>query len=389
MRKMILYTIALLICCRSYAQDIYAPILEEIAANNLTIKALEWQADADRLQHRVGISLPNPEVEFGYLFGANSTAKKDISIMQPFNFPSVYVRQNKLANLQAQTTGHQFNMQRAEIMLTAKKACIDLIYNNALYKLYSDKKEYASKTLQAVEKLYKVGEATQIEYNQAVMNQSLADNELGMVALEKENLHSLLSSLNGGNPITFDIAAYSPEPLPLFDTLYNEALATNPLLQYLYSQALAAEQQVKVQRSAAFPKLAVGYGGEFAPDEHFQGIKIGLTIPLWENANTIRHAKSSYSASSAQYNDALLQYRLHLESLYKQAVLLQQNCENVKAKIAQNNNPALLYKAYEAGEMPLITYLQSSDYNTDVAVKYIEALHKLELLLSDLFAYKL
>ncbi len=40
------------------------------------------------------------------------------------------------------------------------------------------------------------------------------------------------------------------------------------------------------------PKLSAGYYSESVLDLKFKGFQIGITVPLWENSNTIKNAKS-------------------------------------------------------------------------------------------------
>ena len=66
------------------------------------------------------------------------------------------------------------------------------------------------------------------------------------------------------------------------------------------------------------PKFSVGYAGEFTPDEGWQGVKLGVSIPLWENRNRVKHARAEVAAAEQAMDDARLQYSARLEFLFEQ-----------------------------------------------------------------------
>lgn len=373
-------------------QDIYAPILQQIEQNSLTLDALKKQAEARKTGNRTGLTPANPEVEFGYLWG-NPVAignRKDISVRQTFDFPTVYAQRSKLADAQDDNAEYEYRAQRADLLLVAKKTCIELVYYNALSALYTEQTENARQIMNAVEKMRQAGEANILEYNKAVLNHTNISGELNRTNLERRRLLAELTRMNGGQPIVFDCASYDSHALPAdFDSWYAEAEANAPALHYLKAQAEASNRQVSLTKASTLPKFSVGYMGEFVTGEKFQGITVGMSIPLWENKNKVRQAEAEARTAVQLAEDARMQYYNRLKSLYAEIAGLQENVRQYDAVLQQNDNARLLLKAYQSGEISLLEYLLEMEYHFTALDKRLQAERDLELALAELNAYQL
>lgn len=393
MKRIVIFITLITSSLRLFAQeDRYAPVLSQIEQNSTTLKALREQADAQKLSYRTGLAPSNPEVEFGYLWGNPMATgnRKDISVKQTFNFPTTYIRRKQMADQQGESADLAYRQQRLELLLSAKQVCINLVYYNALLELYGKQAERAAQIESACEKMLKKGSGNQLDYNKAVFNRVSVEGEVAKIQLEREQLMSELQQLNGGQPIAFDFSAYSMLSLPTdFETWYATAKESHPALQYLHSQEAVADCNIRLNRSAWLPKWSVGYMGEFIPEQGFQGVTLGLTLPLWANKNRVRQAQAVAVATAQQRNDVELQYRSHWQRLYAQAAQLHETVERYAAVFSQHDNADLLYKAYTSGEIPLLNYLLETDYYLSAYVKQLQAQRDLELTLSELNGFRL
>ena len=393
MKKIIIFITLITSLLSLFAQeDMYAPVLSQIEQNSTTLKALREQADAQKLSYRTGLAPSDPEVEFGYLWGNPMATgnRKDISVKQTFDFPTTYIRRRQMADQQGESADFSYRQQRLELLLSAKQACINLVYYNALLELYRKQAERAAQIESACEKMLKKGSGNQLDYNKAVFNRISAEGEVAKIRLECERLMTELQQLNGGQPIAFDFSAYGTPSLPAdFETWYATVKESHPALQYLHSQEAVADCNIRLNRSAWLPKWSVGYMGEFIPEQRFQGVTVGLTLPLWENENRVRQAQAEAVATAQQRNDVELRYRSQWQRLYAQATQLRETVERYAAVFSQHNNADLLYKAYISGEMPLLNYLLETDYYLSAYVKQLQAQRDLELTLSELNGFRL
>lgn len=210
MKRFIFCISALWLSVSVFCQDIYTPILEQIEQNSTTLSALQELMKSQKLSNKTGLTPADPEVEFGYLWGSPIAIgnKKDVSVSQTFDFPTVYTQKHKLSNLQNNSVEYEYKSQRMDLLLTAKTTCIELVYYNALFELYSRQLDNARQIAEAFEKMQATGDANRLEYNKAMLNYTNFDNEIKRIDLERKRLLSTLTGLNGGKPITFDTKSF-------------------------------------------------------------------------------------------------------------------------------------------------------------------------------------
>jgi len=105
-------------------------IVSQIQANNLTLKALRQQKTADSTGNRTDIFLQNPDVGINYLFGNPSSIgnRTDFSVIQNFEFPTVYVYRNQISTLKNTQAEFQYEQELKNVIYETKLICNDLIY---------------------------------------------------------------------------------------------------------------------------------------------------------------------------------------------------------------------------------------------------------------------
>jgi outer membrane protein TolC len=160
-------------------------------------------------------------------------------------------------------------------------------------------------------------------------------------------------------------------------------------MRYRSAQVDIAERQVRLDRSMAMPKIAVGYMSERVAGERFQGVTAGLSIPLWENRNRVKQAQAETRAAEAEMTDARGQYLVRLRTLYGRVMELNGHAQNLRDALGKYNNVALLDKALAAGEISLPEYLLDAEYYYATIDKVLEAERDYRLALAELCAVEL
>jgi len=94
------------------------------------------------------------------------------------------------------------------------------------------------------------------------------------------------------------------------------------------------------------------------------------------------------TAVSRQTDDVRLQHRTHLRSLYDQVVRLQQTVAQYDAALSPDGL-ALLTRAFEKDELPLLSYLLEQDYWTTAYDRRMQAQRDLALAWAELNAWRL
>ncbi len=389
--KIFLTLLSLLSLTARAQQDTFSPILSQIEKNSTALQALQAQMEAQKTASRTGLAPRDPEVQLGYLWGSPTPIgnRKDISIRQEFDFPSVYARRNRLADKQEKALEWQYRNERMQLLLKARQTCIRLVYSNALASLYQEQANRARKMAEAYERMLQQGSTNQLELDKARLHKTTADGHLSAIRLEQNQLLAELQAMNGGKEVLLRDTAFVIPALPVsFNDYLTEAEQQHPTLQYMRQQMAIADGNICVVQAATLPKWSVGYMGEFVRNNTFQGITVGLSIPLWENKNRVRQARQQAIAVSQQSDDVRLQYLTHLRSLYDQAVQLQQTVARYDAALSPDGL-ALLNRAFEKGELPLLNYLLEQDYWTAAYDRRFQAQCDLALVVAELYAWKL
>ncbi|HHT30296.1 MULTISPECIES: TolC family protein [Petrimonas] len=390
--KKLIYFVVYLVPIMAMGQERYAAILQDIEANNTTLAALREETNAQMLGNRTGITLPDPEAEFNYLWGNPSLIgnRTDFSVTQSFDFPTAYHHRREIAGMQNRNAELRYKAQRIRLLLEAKQTCIELVYQNALVKEYSVRLDHARQIAESYRLRLEQGDANLLGYNKARLNLTAVDAQLAKAEAERERLLSELKRLNGGNePISLP-DHFLPSPLPTdFETWYSEAENRNPLLQYVKGEVNIVRAEVKLNRALLLPKFTTGYMSETVVGEQFRGITLGISLPLWENRSRLREAEARIKSSEAQLEDSRLQFYNQLQGLYRKASILRGHALELRQAVADSRNNGLLNKALESGEISLLEYLLELEYYYDAVEQALEVERDYELALAELSAVEL
>lgn len=371
-------------------QDAYSPVLEQIERNSTTLAALREQAEAQKLAGRADVAPADPEVEFGYLWGAPAAvgSRKDVSVRQSFDLPGVYARRGRLAEAMDGSAEWLYRSRRMELLLEAKRVCVELVYCNALAELYGRQLENARRIADVLGKKEQAGDANLLDLNKARLNLAAMEGEVRRVGIERERLLSELARLNGGNALEFDMSGFPPvSPVSAdFDGWYAEEAATSPALQYLMSQVEVGGRRVELSHAQSLPSFSLGYMGEFVSGQNYQGVTLGLSIPLWENRGKVRMARAEARASEVAAEDAKVQYYNRLKNLHARVAGLGENVRRYASALDAGDSGKLLSDAYEAGEISLLDYLVEVGYLVAAQDKLLQAERDYGLALAELNA---
>lgn len=137
------------------------------------------------------------------------------------------------------------------------------------------------------------------------------------------------------------------------------------------------------------PKFSAGYSLERTLGQKYQGISVGISIPLWENKNRVKQAKAGVVAAQAREQDSKQQFYDRLQNLYMRASGLQQTAIAYRESLKALNNTALLMKALDVGEISLLNYIVEIGLYYDTVNQTLAAERDFEKALADLSAVEL
>lgn len=400
MKRIIIATAALLAWLQLSAQNAdytstqngIGQVLVSIEQNNTSLKALREEVKAQQIGNRTGIFPAGPEVEFNYLWGNPSAigSRKDFSISQSFDFATISGMKSGMAKRRDMLADLQYKANRQAVLLQAKQLCIDLVYYNALHRELETRLAHAQTIADAYAEKLKRGEANMLEVNKAQMNLSNAQGEVARVEVERQTLLGNLQQLNGGVAVALDGVEYSSLSLPAnFETWYEEAEQKNPLLGYVRQQIEVNRQEVRVNRALNLPQLSAGFMSESTLGQKYQGVSVGISIPLWGNKNKVKQAKANVRAAEMRQQEARQYFYDQLQTLYHRAEGFRQTAQGYRHSLTILNSTVLLSKALNAGEISLLDYMTEIGFYYEVINKTLIAERDFEKAKAELYAVEL
>ncbi len=351
-------------------------VLHSIEANSTTLQALKQQTEAQKLGNRTGIYLANPEIGFGYLWGNPSSTgnRTDFSVTQSFDFPTAYAHKSKVANGRNLIADYEYERMRKELLLQAGTVCVNLVYCNALKTELDKRLQHARNIAAAWQERFARGDADILERNKAQLNLLNARKASEANNIERAALLAELQRLNGGQSVTFDDTTYPVYAIPQdFEQWYAQAQQRNPNLQAATQEIEISKQQVKLSRSMSLPKFSAGYMSEAILGTMLQGPTVGVSIPLWENKNTIKQAKAQTAAWQNIETDTRIQFYNSLKTQYAKATSLQTMVTDYRKAIQTTSNADLLKKALDMGQLSLINYIMELTIYYDAVDNVLQA----------------
>ncbi len=341
------------------AQNDMDRILAGIDQNNPTLATLRKQVEARKLANKTGIYLQNPEAGVNFFWGTPGAIgnRTDVSFTQSFDFPTAYAYRNRIAESRNEQADLVYMAARSRLFLEVRILCNDLTYNNTRETELDQRMVHAEGLLRSYQAKFDQGDATILELNKARLNVSVLRQQADANRIEKGVLLGELASLNGGKPVIWQASTYYAQVIPAdFDRWYQTVEEANSSLREMKKETEISAGNQKLQKSLALPGFSAGYLSEKTVGQNFQGVTLGMTIPLWENKNQVRYAKAQTAASESREKDGRLLYYNRLRQLHQKAVGLEQSVARFRSELTQYDNAGYLQKALDGGEITLIDY---------------------------------
>lgn len=375
-RYILLLVLLAAITGAGYAQNSYEHILNEVEKNNTTLQTLKQQAAATKMENKTGIYLDNPEVEVKHLFEGSADEGKltEIIVKQTFDFPSAYIHRSNISDGQNQLVEMEYRQLRKAILLEATAVCINLTYQNILREELGKRLSHAKSIADATQAKLNIGETDILERNKAQLSLLSARKAIEVCEIERNALLAELTRLNGGNPISFEQAAYATYRLPAsFDEWYQEIKEHNPILLAAAYNVEVSKKQEKLNRAMSLPRLSAGYVNERTGGNTQHGIAVGISVPLWQNKNTVKWARLQTKAYENAQTDARLQLYNTLKKQYDRAVSLHGLVDDYRKILGSISSDNLLKKALDQGQLSLLSYLMELSIYYDAIDTLLEA----------------
>lgn len=367
------------------AQSSLPSVLSSVEANNIELRALRGETEAAKAEARAESALPDPEVSFGYLW----YGRKDVSVSQALDWALLTGRRRAAVTAQDSLSNATYAAGRQDILRQARVAFADVVYGNQLVNLLSVKLEAAKQMEHVMRQRLAAGDARQTEVGDAALARVRATALLTRAQSSLDAALAELKSLNGGVEITVNDTLYCEDvSLPAdFTSWFSAIMPQIKKLDVARSECRLACAQSSALRAQNIPQLTVGYMGEFTPDDHYEGVTVGVSIPIWSAGKRTKQARATIKAAQDRTTATLQLMRGRLESAHAQALMLGRIATEQREALELNDNRALNMRALEDGLLTVAQAITSDDLYYSAAIDAIEAEHDYQRALAQLMVY--
>ena len=391
MKRFLIAVSLVLIASAAKAEGSIGDVLKQIAQNNLTLKALHHEGEAEVLDIKAANAPGGLSVEYSPFFrsGYSGVAESELVVSQEIQFPTKYADRNKQAKMQKAVGGKVYEKNRRDILLEAQLLCVDVIRLNKTLAMLRQRLRNSETLRQMYDKRMEAGDANILEVNKVKLDCMEVQTMVSEAQNERMLLLQQLAELNGGKPVAIDdVEIPKFQPIADFESYKALALASDADIQMAETMLQSADMNVKMQKREWLPDISFGYRRNTEQKEAVNGVLVGVSFPLYSNSKNIRAAKERRRSAQLQVEQARSTAESQLRSGYQQLVGLQQVLDHSDVKMMQESIE-LFAKALQQGEINALEYYtevnsiyeklqRHIDVHTQSA-KLLAALHKNEL----------
>jgi len=181
-----------------------------------------------------------------------------------------------------------------------------------------------------------------------------------------------LLQMTGGQEIEVRDTLFPKSALILADSLIAN-YRRGPGAQLHQQDRNEKERETSLARSEHLPKISAGYFSEAIPAEAFRGFTLGISVPLWENTQTVKTAQSALIQSEAELDLYLYEQERMIRQKLNKLGNLQRRIEKLEEALGLANSLNLLTSYLESGEISLSEYFYNSDFyfrNQQLLLRY-------------------
>ena len=351
-------------------------LLKSVEQNNAQLIAYKKAADATKSANHAEVVLDDLELGYNRLWGNPTTIgnRNDVSVSQPIDLPTVFGTKSKVAKGKDALVDDDYLVRRQDVLLEARLCYVDAVYYNALINELQRRCEHASAMSEMQKKQLEAGDINIIDYNNMRLTLSNTSTALTQAKAERDAVMAQLKQLNGGISISVTDTVYTPISLPEnFDEWFETVCASAPAIALTRNAITLGRRQLALAKQGWLPKLSLGYMSEKTVGEQYQGITIGMNLPLWSAGKKVKQAKAEAAAAESMHTAAIESLKSVISSDYALTKGLIKAATESKANLLSNDNTANLQKACKAGEMSTLEYLVSLTSYYDAVDKMLSS----------------
>ncbi len=340
---------------------------------------------------------PNPELEVG---GGSSTgigqgalngANEQLYISQPLDLPFVREARRKVAEAGItsadEASRHVWLTVRSQVRL----AFYEILRRQAELQISKDNEQLLTQIRDKIKLKVEVGEAPRYEQ---VKSEAEALNALKLRESAETRVDDAKSALRmmfgPAIPHQYEAAGDLPAPpasLPPLESLREEVLNKQPVLQQFRAEIQKAQAKVKYEQNLRYPQPTLKAGAERDPGLEQWRVNIVVPLPLWnQRQGPIGEAAAELQQAEALASQQEFSVIRDLENAYNRYRIAHRQVETYDAGLLKEAETVLKVaeSAYRLGERGIIDYLDAQRTYRTVRNDYLNARFDRQAALIDL-----
>ena len=239
---------------------------------------------------------------------------------------------------------------------------------------YGKRLAHAQTLADAYRQKFDAGTANALEYNKVRLNLATAQGEYQRLLTERNTLLEQLASLNGGEAIVLNDSVFEGVLPPAdFDSWYAEAETRSPMLAYVRQEVAVAKADARLSKAEWLPDLSIGYMSEGMTGNYYNGVTVGVSVPLWQNSHRVRQAKASAEAAQLRADEQKQLFLSTLRTQYAAVMGLQKTWQGYHEALLLTNSADLLLQALQAGQISMLEYMMELSIYYDATAQALSA----------------
>lgn len=365
-------------------------VLTQVKQNNTQLKAAGARLDADQKSLKSSNNLPDPEVGGAYLFGKGPLDDKwEIGISQQVEWPGVYSARSNAADAFISALQHGYSAEQLEVLNQARSLCIDIVGYNNLIQFNQGVLNNLNRLFDTYNKALAHGEVSIIDVNKLKIERLLMQQKIDEATSLRTAAVEQLKGINGGIDIAGaeSLSTYAPLPLLPLEQHLTQARSSSPLLAKQNALVTAQSKNATATARQSLPSLSLGYRHVCEMGDHFNGISMGVSLPVFSNRGKKSAARASVFAAEMDASFTQNTIESNIATCHQRATALKNQIGVYDNALTSTDNIAVLNKALNGGEMSLLNYLQELRYFVEAQAVMLSLQNDYNKTLAQLWQY--
>lgn len=362
-----------------------------ILDNNTDLSLTRERDNAEVWTLKSENQLSDPEISFSHDWGMKQIGNKwSLGISQGFDWPGLYKARNEEARKLDNALSIKQKENIAETRLQVRLALLNYIGTLKQLKVDQELLEHFNMLIERYSRPDARGEMSIIDLNKLRVEQASASRKVSEDKAALNDAVSALELLNGGRHCHELIAGLTeyPEHKKLVESDY-KAMAehNNPETGYLSAMSEVAARKVKNSSLERMPGFSLGYIYSYELGDRFNGISVGLTLPIYSNKSKKAAAIIDQQSYETEAENTVRKNLAQISHNFRSLEIIEDELSTLKPIMDDDNVMRLLDKAREGGEMNLLTYIQEVTYFVAAKQDYVTLEKEYHLILAKLNKY--